>query len=42
MGGHDQIAVRLLPSAAYLLTALTVQQAKNREFNGVVVLWLTR
>lgn len=26
-------------STAHLLTALTVQQAKNREFDGVVVLW---
>jgi hypothetical protein len=26
-------------SASHLFTALTVQQAKNREFDGVVVLW---
>jgi superfamily I DNA/RNA helicase len=26
-------------SASYLFTAMTVQQAKNREFNGVVVIW---
>ncbi|MGX7873212.1 ATP-binding domain-containing protein [Mesorhizobium sp. ORM6] len=26
-------------NAAHLFTALTVQQAKNREFDGVVVLW---
>lgn len=26
-------------NAAHLFTALTVQQAKNREFEGVVVLW---
>lgn len=25
--------------AAHLLTAMTVQQAKNREFDGVVVIW---
>ena len=25
--------------ASHLLTAMTVQQAKNREFEGVVVIW---